>query len=158
MCFYCGRLGHGTNDSKEVFGDHSSIKMYGPWMEASPWKPMKTEEDNEEMGSQGKCGRRLYFSKKLPIQEYSEEPNNNINNVMSLLNKVVIGDGEEDDHGTTLSPRQVRGAQKSKLLDGIGDKEVREDEKSWEESGEHIENGVLLQQEKRLEDGGQYYG
>lgn len=45
--FYCGRLGHGTNECKEAFGDHSPIKHFGPWMKASPWKPMKVEDESD---------------------------------------------------------------------------------------------------------------
>lgn len=36
ICFYCGKLGHGSNDGKDVFGDHSPVKHFGPRLKASP--------------------------------------------------------------------------------------------------------------------------
>lgn len=61
LYFFCGRLGHGTNKFKEVFGDHSPIKNYGSWMQASPWRPMKIMEENVEKESVSRPGKRLYF-------------------------------------------------------------------------------------------------
>lgn len=59
ICFYCGRLGHGTNDCKAVFGVSSPVKKYGVWIKASPWKPMRLEEVSEEMSSHRMPGKRL---------------------------------------------------------------------------------------------------
>lgn len=46
--FYCGKLGHGTNECKEVFGDNSPVKQYGAWLKASPWRPRKTDIDTDK--------------------------------------------------------------------------------------------------------------
>lgn len=52
ICFYCGRLGHGSNDCVEFSGDGTPEKKYEPSLRASPWKVFK-EEEKEAGGSQG---------------------------------------------------------------------------------------------------------
>lgn len=38
LCFYCGRLGHGTNVCMDVEGDGTLEKRYGASLWVSPWK------------------------------------------------------------------------------------------------------------------------
>ncbi|CAO2837770.1 unnamed protein product [Amaranthus hypochondriacus] len=129
ICYFCGRLGHGTNDCKEVFGERSPVKLYGPWMKASPWKPMTTEDSTVNMGVHGTCGRKLYFSKKVSHQESVEGHQHSVHNVTTLLNNVVITDGGVDDH-PSLSlgniTRQEVPTTNMKVLDDVEHTEVVE--------------------------------
>lgn len=65
ICFYCGRFSHGTSDCREVFGDSSPVKLYGPWLKASPWKPLTQEEMYDDKEKQISCGKNLFFTKKV---------------------------------------------------------------------------------------------
>lgn len=38
LCFYCGRLGHSSNECVEISGDGTPEKRYGAFLGASPWK------------------------------------------------------------------------------------------------------------------------
>lgn len=100
ICFYCGKLGHGTNDCKDTFGDQSPVKLFGPWLKASPWKPVSVEGEEEAVGSKNTCGKRLFITKKKDCREISgDNHNKNLIDVASLLNKVVLGDNEDQPHG-----------------------------------------------------------
>lgn len=94
---FCGRLGHGINDCKEAFGVQSSVKNFGPWMKASPWKPVAQEEGLDDMGVKRSCGKRLFFSKKLrPKAPVEDSCPTSIHNVTSLLGKFVLDKDEEE--------------------------------------------------------------
>lgn len=96
ICFLCRMLGHGTNDCKEVVGDSSPVKNFGPWLKASPWKPMVKEETQEGVGHKQSCGQRILFAK--PITRKEEEGDrqvSNINMVTTLLDKVALGNNGE---------------------------------------------------------------
>lgn len=64
ICFYCRKLGHGTNDCKDVFGDNSPVKNFCLWLKASPLKPVVQDDMKEEQEVKQLCGRWLFFSKK----------------------------------------------------------------------------------------------
>lgn len=99
ICFYCGMLGHGTYDCKDVVGDNSPVKNYGPWLKASPWKPVVQEEMKEGMDPKKSCGQRLFFAKLSVFKESLGEHNlTSINMVTSFLDKVAIGNNKEVDH------------------------------------------------------------
>lgn len=49
LCFYCGRLGHGTNECMEVEGDCTPEKKYGASLRASPWKFSQEVNEKEEI-------------------------------------------------------------------------------------------------------------
>lgn len=124
ICFYCDRLGHGTNDCKDVFGDQSPAKLFGPWLKASPWKPISLEEVHDENGSMQKCGRRLFVTKKLDLAENRGEcDTDNIIDVTSILDKVVLGDKKEEgpvDVSPKQSEEQVSSQPRSKTDWGRG--------------------------------------
>lgn len=107
ISFFCGRLEHGINDCKEVFGVQSPVKNFGPWMKASPWKSVTQEEGHDDMGVKRSCGKRLFFSKLPPKVPLEESYPTNIHNVTSLLGKVVLDKDEEegrDDESTVCPP------------------------------------------------------
>lgn len=91
ICFYCGKLGHGTNECKEVFGENSPVKQYGTWLKASPWRPMKSEKEDDGVTDSKSCAKKLYFSKKLASKKTLDTPKNCISTVTSLLGKVDLG-------------------------------------------------------------------
>lgn len=104
VCFYCGKLGHGTNECKDTFGVDSPIKHYGAWMKASPWRPMRTEENKEKGGGKGMMGKRLFFTKKLPKEDNGDCPKQDLSTVTSLFDKVSISSGDLEegvDNGDT---------------------------------------------------------
>lgn len=92
ICFYCGMLGDGTNDCKDVVGDTSPVKNYGQWLRASPCKPVMQEEGRDGFDSKRSCGKRLFFTKPRGTTERRGDSNSDsINIVTSLLDKVDIG-------------------------------------------------------------------
>lgn len=98
ICFYCGKLRHGTNDCKEVFGDSSPVKQFGPWFKASPWKPTGQEELDGNVTEAKSCGKKLFFTKKPPFKASQGDSHQTIlSSVTTLLDKVVLGTNNETD-------------------------------------------------------------
>lgn len=111
ICFYCGKLGHGTNECKDVFGDQSPVKHYGAWLKASPWKPLRAEDEMEDDGVEKKSGKKLFFAKKTYSHNDTLKVSASIiHSVTSLLGKVVLEDetvGHKDSlHGTISQVRE----------------------------------------------------
>jgi len=59
FCYYCGKLGHGTKDCDEFFGEESPQKKYGEWLKASPWKFRNEGDKQEPKGQEKSCARKL---------------------------------------------------------------------------------------------------
>lgn len=85
ICFYCGMLGHGTNECKEAFRENSHVKNYGNWLKASPWKPIKNDYVQNEAVNDKSCSRKLFFTRKLTQKTPSEIPTNCIKTVTTSL-------------------------------------------------------------------------
>lgn len=60
ICFYCGRLGHGSGECVEVLGGCTPKNTFGVSLRASPWKVFQ----EEDTGSEKVMGGRL----RLPFQ------------------------------------------------------------------------------------------
>lgn len=60
FCFYCGRFGYGTKDCDEFHGDGSPIKNFNGGLKASPWRPIRDNDDDIE-GSDKTCRARKLF-------------------------------------------------------------------------------------------------
>lgn len=67
FCFFCGRLGHGSNECMDINGDESPEKKFGASLKASPWKATEEEKGSNGEGSDqddGKNrGKRLFITK-----------------------------------------------------------------------------------------------
>lgn len=122
ICFYCGKLAHGTNECKEVFGDQSPVKNYGSWLKALPWKPMKVEEEANEANPMKNTGRKLFFTRKSSPPKPVKVPSHVINSVTSLLDKVAL---DKDDVGPDRSSVELEATvqddrQRFESMDGVG--------------------------------------
>lgn len=96
ICFYCGKLGHGSNECKEAFGDSSPVKNYGTWLKASPWRPMKVTSNVEDREDGKASCRKLFFPKKQTPKEPQENSHEGIVSVTSLLDKVALDKGNSE--------------------------------------------------------------
>lgn len=135
ICFYCGKLGHGSNECKEVFGESSPVKNYGMWMKASPWRPMKNSDTIEEGDRDKKCSRKLFFPKKLSTKE--PPANEVINSVTSLLgnfdlNQKNVRENTEDEVFLSEGPanclikiNEVRDSTQNEAMRNVDDEVTR---------------------------------
>ena len=71
LCFYCGRLGHGTDECVEVGGDCTPEKKFGVSLRDSPWKFINEEKEKVENFSDGShsepVDRKLFVTDKGEI-------------------------------------------------------------------------------------------
>lgn len=93
ICFYCGRLGHGTNDCMEVDGDSTPEKTFGPSLRVSPWKLFKDEEadmhDDKGEGKRTSVARKFFITKERD-QECRKVDKELIDEVADFFHKVSL--------------------------------------------------------------------
>lgn len=97
VCFFCGRLGHGTNECVEVDGDGSPVKRYGMSLRASPWKTF--EEEGDKMEGRGEGGEFAGKANKLFVTKTEDKSqggrdNRIVDEVAEFLERVSIDKGE----------------------------------------------------------------
>lgn len=92
ICFYCGRLGHGSNDCVEVGGDSTPERNCGPSPRASPCKFSK-EDMGYDRGSK-EAGKEVEQERRLEGRKLVNEVANFFNEV-SLVQEDVGRTGEQ---------------------------------------------------------------
>lgn len=95
--FHCGRLGHGTKDCDEFHGEGSPTKNINGGLKASPWRPIRENDDDAE-GADKSCRARKLFIVKSADTSHSFPLKGKVEAVDKLLDHVDINSNDQEDH------------------------------------------------------------
>lgn len=106
ICFYCGRLGHVSNDCVEVSGDSTPERKYGPSLRASPWKFVKEDDGSARIttvnGKGVSCDRKLFVTQEMEKVRRLEDKKL-VDEVADFLNKVSLEHVDDGSKGAKPS-------------------------------------------------------
>lgn len=120
------------------------MKIFGPWLKASPWKPMTEETTMYESGIPKSCGKRLFFTKTKSFNGTSDMlKTGNIQVVTTLMNKVGLGNDKATnaEDKEELEDREVLGLVQAGtgsdiISKGLG---VQNDSMGMSGAGRHVD-------------------